>query len=73
MDIIERAANEVIPCIGQVSATEKRALDKAARRGEIDKWRGYWFPVAGAPFGVGPLKTCYGPVGSQERWSGFTA
>jgi hypothetical protein len=71
MNILEMAQNRVVPMIGQASTKERTALDRAVRRGEIEKWRGYWFPVAGAPFGIGPLKTCYGPIGSQECWAAF--
>jgi len=51
----------VVCDIGQLGQAARRALDNAARRGEIAKWRGHWAPIAGAPFGIGPLKTCFGP------------
>jgi hypothetical protein len=53
---------EVICDIGQLNYNpiQKRALIRAVRSGIVVKWRGYWFPNAGAPFGIGPLKTCYG-------------
>ena len=53
-------AGEVIPQIGQISDEHIRALNKMARAGQIAKWRGKWFPIAGAPGGIGPDKDCYG-------------
>lgn len=50
----------VIADIGQVKGLWKRTLDLEVRAGRLTKWRGYWYPVAGAPWGMGPLKTCYG-------------
>lgn len=50
----------VIVNIGQVTLGEKRVLDQAVRAGKLAKWRGHWFPHAGAPHGIGPLKTCWG-------------
>lgn len=61
MNIVDQAKREIICNIGQVSAADKRLLDKATKRGDIAKWRGCWFPVPGAPFGLGPLKSCWGP------------
>jgi hypothetical protein len=60
-DYLEAARQRVVVSIGQLSAADKRTLDRAAKAGTISKWRGYWHPVRGAPFGIGPLKTCYGP------------
>lgn len=59
--IIPRAlAGEVICNIGQIAPDTEKQLNKLARAGTLVKWRGYWFPVAGASFGIGPLKTCWG-------------
>lgn len=58
--VSDALAGTVIVNIGQVSAAEAKLLNKAVRRGELKKWRGHWHPVAGAPFGLGPLKTCWG-------------
>lgn len=59
--IIDKALDgEVVVNIGQVDKPTTRALDKMVRTGTLLKWRGYWFPVAGADFGIGPLKTCWG-------------
>lgn len=59
--IVDRIMNgEVVPCIGQVTEKTKRELDRRAKQGAITKWRGRWFPIAGASFGLGPMKTCYG-------------
>ena len=60
-DFVADALREVVPDIGQIDHASKLALGRAVRAGHISKWRGYWFPHAGAPFGMGPLKTCYGP------------
>lgn len=58
--ITSALAGEVICNIGQVDDTTKRALDKMWRAGTLLKWRGYWYPIAGAAYGIGPLKTCWG-------------
>lgn len=59
--IIDKAlAGEVICNIGQVDKPTARALDKMWRAGTLLKWRGFWYPVAGASYGIGPLKTCWG-------------
>jgi hypothetical protein len=64
--LVAEASTKVIPMIGQVSDLQRRALDKAVRAGIIAKWRGYWFPIAGASWGIGPLKTCYGPCAVRD-------
>ncbi len=58
--IDEALAGKVICNIGQVSAEAARKLDAMVKRGELAKWRGYWYPNAGANFGIGPLKSCWG-------------
>jgi hypothetical protein len=72
-NFVDEARHEVIPNVGQIPHDAVLALERAVRKGELAKWRGRWFPIAGAPFGIGPLKTCYGPPGSAERWSGWGA
>lgn len=62
-------AGQVIVNIGQLPATDKRLLDAAVRRGKLVRWRGHWAPVAGAWYGIGPLKTCYGLPEVKERVS----
>lgn len=66
---------KVVVNIGQLDAATKRKLDKMARDGRIAKWRGHWFPIAGAPEGIGPLKICYGipPVHEAAKRSGPAA
>jgi len=54
------AGRDVVPNIGQVKGAWKAALEHEVRAGRLTKWRGHWYPVAGAPWGLGPLKTCYG-------------
>lgn len=57
-----RAETEVVAITYSLDRAEKRELERLVRQGRIAKWRGRWFPIAGAPFGIGPLKTCYGPA-----------
>ena len=45
--------------IGQLTADDKRDLDRWVRAGTVIKFKGRWFPLAGCPDGIGPLKTCY--------------
>ena len=59
-------AGKVICDIGQVDAPTKRALDRLVRDGVLRKWRGYWHPVSGALWGIGPLKTCWGLAKQEE-------
>lgn len=51
---------KVIVQISQIAPGTVKQLDKLVRSGELIKWRGHWYPVAGASFGIGPLKTCWG-------------
>lgn len=51
---------KVIVNIGQIAPDTEKQLNKLVRAGTLIKWRGYWYPVAGASFGIGPLKTCWG-------------
>jgi hypothetical protein len=53
-------AGQVIVNIGQLADADTKALTQAVRAGTLIKWRGHWYPIAGADFGIGPLKTCYG-------------
>ncbi len=50
---------EVVCNIGHLGKLDVKLLDRAVRAGKLVKWRGKWFPVAGAPFGIGPDKTCW--------------
>jgi hypothetical protein len=60
-DLIAGALDGEIICnIGQIDKPTARALDKLVRGGKLAKWRGHWYPIAGANFGMGPLKTCWG-------------
>ena len=59
--IIEAISRGVVICdIGQIDNKTKTALNHLVKAGKIRKWRGYWYPVSGASYGLGPLKTCYG-------------
>lgn len=62
MNRLEQARRETIVDTGQLTPSDKRELNAAVRRGEIRKWKGYWWPAPGADHGIGPLKTCYGPA-----------
>jgi hypothetical protein len=65
-DWMAQARAGVVVDIGQIDHAQRRQLNNAAKRGEVAKWRGYWTPIPGASFGLGPAKTCYGPLGSQQ-------
>jgi hypothetical protein len=68
--IAERlSAGEVIADIGQIFPELERQIMKHVKAGRLASWRGRWFPVAGAPFGIGPLKTCYGLPHVAEFWA----
>jgi hypothetical protein len=60
------SGDDVIADIGQVKGVWKKTLDREIKAGRIVKWRGYWFPIAGAQFGIGPLKTCYGTAEARD-------
>lgn len=60
---VKCASEIVIVSIGQLTPDDQKALDKAVRQGVLKKWRGHWAPVSGASWGIGPLKSCYGPPG----------
>jgi hypothetical protein len=62
VDFVKLAETRVVVNIGQIDKPTKSALEREVRAGRLAKWRGYWFPVAGADYGIGPLKTCYGPT-----------
>lgn len=71
--VADALSGMVIVNIGQVSPAEQSALNKAVRAGKLAKWRGHWHPVAGAPFGIGPLKTCWGLPAIAEHFASFRA
>lgn len=60
------AGDDIIADTGQVNGVWKKALEREVRAGRITKWRGYWFPIAGAQVGIGPLKTCYGTAEARD-------
>jgi hypothetical protein len=53
-------ANQVLVDIGQIDQELKKSLRRWIKAGRIITWRGHWYPVAGASYGLGPAKTCYG-------------
>lgn len=62
----------IIVDIGQITPEAQRDLARKVRSGELAKWRGHWFPVAGASFGLGPLKNCYGTVEQRDYLLGLS-
>lgn len=72
-NFVEEAKSEVIPNIGQIDRQSRLSLDRAVRAGTISKWRGHWFPHAGAPVGLGPLKVCYGPNEMADYFADWRA
>ncbi len=60
-------AGEVICNIGQIGDFSRNVLNRAVKAGQLVKWRGYWFPVAGAAWGIGPAKTCWGTPETRAR------
>lgn len=50
---------QVVVDIGQITPVMKAVMDRAVRAGKLAKWRGKWFPLAGASCGIGPDKTCW--------------
>lgn len=71
MVTVAEAQQRVICNIGQITKKDLSALRRAAKAGTIEQWRGYWHPIPGAPIGLGPLKTCFGPVGSKAYFGGL--
>jgi hypothetical protein len=61
-DFLALARSRVVVDLGQLDGPALLALRRAVKAGEIARWRGHWHPVPGASFGIGPLKTCYGPL-----------
>lgn len=57
--IAHALAGNVLVNIGQVTPQERRQLDAEVRAGRLVRWPGYWHPIAGAPFGIGLLETCW--------------
>jgi hypothetical protein len=60
------AGEQVIADIGQVNGVWKKALKHEVKAGRLVTWRGKWFPMAGARFGMGPDKTCYGTAEARD-------
>ena len=65
--IIDKALSGDVVCdIGQIDDATQRELNKLVRAKTITKWRGRWYPVPGASWGLGPMKNCYGLSPTQE-------
>lgn len=65
------AGREVVADIGQVKGAWKAQLQHEVRAGRLVTWKGKWFPVAGAPHGIGPDKTCYGTPEVRDLFVGM--
>lgn len=59
----------VVADIGQVNGLWKRMLATEVKAGRLVTWKGHWHPIAGAPWGIGPLKTCYGTAEARDAVS----
>ncbi len=66
---VAEAGRCVIADIGQLSAADRAALDGAVKAGTLSRWRGRWYPVTGARYGLGPPKTCYGTAAARAAVS----
>lgn len=60
---------EVVVDIGHLGKLDVTVLDRAVRAGKLAKWRGKWFPNAGAPWGIGPDKTCWSTPEVAAFWA----
>ena len=67
------AGRDVVADIGQVKGAWRRQLEKEIRAGRLTKWKGHWYPNAGSPWGMGPLKTCYGIPEIAEHFAALRA
>lgn len=67
------AGEKVVADIGQVEGLWKEMLERDVRAGRLAKWKGKWHPVAGAPFGLGPDKTCYGVPAIRDHFAELRA
>ena len=67
------AGRDVEANIGQVKGAWKKALEREVRAGRLVTWKGKWFPHAGAPYGIGPLKTCYGIPALRDYFAEMAA
>ena len=65
--IVEEAKRDCVVNIGQLSEEQVRQLNAAFMRGELDRWRGFWYPDPRWPVGIGPLKTVWGMKGSAPK------
>lgn len=67
------SGRDVVADIGQVKGVWRNALKKEVRAGRLATWRGKWFPLAGAPGGLGPDKTCYGTPEMRDYFASMKA
>jgi hypothetical protein len=72
-DFAAEASQYVVPDIGQIDAASMKTLRQLVKTGALASWRGKWYPHAGAPFGIGPDKTCYGTPAMKEFWTNWNA
>lgn len=57
--VLAALKGSVVVDIGQIDGSTRRALNREVAKGALMRWRGFWYPVAGASHGLGPLKTCW--------------
>lgn len=62
----EVLTGQIIVNIGQLDALTAHKLNKLVDAGTLAKWRGKWYPVAGASWGIGPDKTCWGLIPEHQ-------
>lgn len=63
------AGDDVVADIGQVKGAWKAQLKKEVKAGRLVTWKGKWYPTAGASWGMGPDKTCYGTPELREHFA----
>jgi hypothetical protein len=61
VDWITEAKTRPVVDIGQIPPKTRAKLDRMAKRGELEKWQDYWYPGIRCGWGIGPLKTWWGP------------
>ena len=58
---VRDAINGRVLCqVGQIDDATIKQLNRLVKSGKLQTWRGYWHPVPGGSWGIGPLKKCWG-------------
>ena len=55
---INKAKTDAVVDIGQLTKTDRQALDRLVKSGSLKKYRGHWNTRSDA-YGMGPLKTIW--------------